>query len=72
MTIFMKDEKLRTKMTRLVPDSKGAIRYESEKPRTNAVSIVATLSLSEQDEVEISIENKYGFDLSISRIERQK
>lgn len=72
MTIFMKDEKLRTKMTRLVPDSKGAIRYESEKPRTSAVSIVATLSLSEQDEVEISIENKYGFDLSISRIERQK
>lgn len=72
MTIFMKDEKPRTKMTRLVPDSKGVIQYESEKPRTSAVSIVATLSLSEQDEVEISIENKYGFDLSISRIERQK
>lgn len=72
MTIFMKEEKPRTKMTRLIPASKGAMRYESEKPRTSAVSIVATLSLTDQDEVEISIENKYGFDLSISRIERQK
>lgn len=72
MTIFMKDEKPGTKMTRLVPNSEGAIRYESDKPRTSAVSIVATLSLSDQDTVEISIENKYGFDLSVSRIERQK
>ena len=72
MTIFLKEEKHGTKMTRLVPDSKGVIRYKSEKPRTSAVSIVATLSLSDQDTVEISIENKYGFDLSVSRIERQK
>lgn len=72
MTIFLKEKNPVTKMTRLVPNSEGAIRYESDKPRTSAVSIVATLSLSDQETVEISIENKYGFDLSISRIERLK
>lgn len=72
MTIFMEENEPETKLTQLTSDSEMSIRYVSEKSKSSSVSIVATLSLLNHDNLEISIESDYGFDLQINRIERQK
>ena len=72
MTIFIKEEKQQTKFSRLIPDSEKNIKYISETSKSNVVNVIGTLSLTEEADFDITIENNYGFDLTISKIERRK